>query len=66
MKFAYVLVNTTFGYPRIDSVQYGAGAKERAAKEAAERRMRMIRVLVKTALTLHPGAALPKRYCRTA
>jgi hypothetical protein len=64
MKYAYILTNTNFGYERIDSIQYGAGAKERAAQESMQRGLRLIRVLVKTALTLAAGQALPRRYIR--
>lgn len=62
MKYAYLLTNANFGYERIDSIQYGVGAKERAAQEASQREMRIVRVLVKTALTLVAGQALPRRY----
>lgn len=64
MKYAYILTNTNFGYERIDSIQYGAGAKERAMQESTRRGLRLVRVLTKTALTLASGRALPRRYIR--
>ena len=64
MTHAYILVNTAFGFERIDSIQYGIGAKARAQSEAVQRGMRMIRVLVKTALTLTAGEKLPRRYAK--
>jgi hypothetical protein len=62
MKYAYILTNTNFGFERIDSIQYGAGAKERAMQESTQREMRIVRVLTKTALTLAAGQPLPRRY----
>lgn len=62
MNYAYILTNTNFGYERIDSIQYGIGAKERATQESNQRGMRLVRVLVKTALTLAAGQPLPRRY----
>lgn len=62
MRFAYILVNTTFGYERIDCIHSGRGAAERAAEESTARGIRKIRVLTTTALKLRAGAKLPARY----